>query len=438
MSLVDHHRVAALGELGDLVEHVRELLQGGDDDLGLLPHQRVGELLGVLVDLHHHTLGVFELVDRVLQLTVQHQSVGDHDDLVEHLGVRVVVQIGKSVADPGDRVRLPRPRRVLHHVVRPGALCPGCGLEAAHRVPLVVAGEDRHRLLLLGGLGALGGHLHVHEPGEQVEPGVALPHLLPQVRGAVPSRRRRVPCTTGLAGATGALVERQEPCRLTLQPGRHRHPVGVDREVHHRPLGKRHVPRVAILAVLGDRVLHVLMCQLVLQLRGGGRDAIHQQRHVERVLAPRLVPQLASHRYPIRRVLQLQVRCQPVRRLEVGELDGDAVIHHPVTQHVHRAPSVELRRKPLREPLLRSVGIVAIPARQQLLPRLRLGRADEGVQLGGVQTEHPVEVIQLRTQVAANTKQRRLDRVLKPLLRLAHAATPGTSSSPVTAAVMSA
>ena len=31
-----------------------------------------------------------------------------------------------------------------------------------------------------------------------------------------------------------------------------------------------------------------------------------------------------------------------------------------------------------------------------------------------------------------------LDRILEPLLRLAHAATPGTSSSPVTAAVMSA
>ena len=39
----------------------------------------------VLVDLHDDAVRVLELVDRVLQLAVEHHPVGDHDDLVEHL-----------------------------------------------------------------------------------------------------------------------------------------------------------------------------------------------------------------------------------------------------------------------------------------------------------------------------------------------------------------
>ena len=38
---------------------------------------------GALVDFLHHALLVLELVDRVLQLLVQHHAIGDDDDAVE-------------------------------------------------------------------------------------------------------------------------------------------------------------------------------------------------------------------------------------------------------------------------------------------------------------------------------------------------------------------
>ena len=60
---------------------------------------------------------VLELVDRVLQLPVEHHPVGDHHDLVEHLRVGRVVQRREPVREPGDRVRLARPGRVLDQVV---------------------------------------------------------------------------------------------------------------------------------------------------------------------------------------------------------------------------------------------------------------------------------------------------------------------------------
>ena len=56
------------------------------------PGQGLGQLLGVLVDLLDDTVGVLELVDRLLQLPVEHQPVGDDHDLVEHLLVRRGVQ----------------------------------------------------------------------------------------------------------------------------------------------------------------------------------------------------------------------------------------------------------------------------------------------------------------------------------------------------------
>ncbi len=118
--LVHDHRVPAVRERLDLVQHERELLQRGDDDPGLLPGQRVGELAGVLLDPLHDAVGVLELVDRVLQLPVQHHPVGDHDDLVEHL--RVARRAGWTAGAPARRSCSTSPTRPS---AAPGTTAPG-------------------------------------------------------------------------------------------------------------------------------------------------------------------------------------------------------------------------------------------------------------------------------------------------------------------------
>lgn len=60
---------------------------------------------------------------------------------------------------PGDRVRLARPGRVLHQVVAAGAVLAGFGGEREHGVPLVEPREDHRRL---SGR-ALRRRLHVYE-----------------------------------------------------------------------------------------------------------------------------------------------------------------------------------------------------------------------------------------------------------------------------------
>ena len=72
----------SFGHLLELARDEREFLQRGDDDRhGAL--QRLGELARALVDLLDDAVLVLELVDRVLQLLVEHHAVGDHDDAVE-------------------------------------------------------------------------------------------------------------------------------------------------------------------------------------------------------------------------------------------------------------------------------------------------------------------------------------------------------------------
>ena len=73
------------------------------------PAEGIGQLGGVLVDLHHYATGVLELVDRFLKLVVEDDAVGDHDHLVEDLGVGGVMEVGQPVGGPGDGVGLARP-----------------------------------------------------------------------------------------------------------------------------------------------------------------------------------------------------------------------------------------------------------------------------------------------------------------------------------------
>ncbi len=271
VGLVDDHGVAPGGQRLDVVEHPRELLQRGDDHPGLLAGQRRRQLGRRLVDALHHAVGVLELVDRVLQLAVEHHPVGDDHHLVEHLDV-AGVQGRQAMRQPGDGVRLPRPGRVLDEVGVAGSLGSGRRLHAQHGVPLVVAGEDHARRLL----GALGRLVHVHEAPQYVQPGVALPHLLPQVGGGMSGRVGRV------AGPPlVAPVERQEECAGAGQPGGHGHPLRVDGEVDHSG-GQGPVPRVAVAAVLGDGVVDAPAGEWVLQLGRGHLHAVDEQGQVDR------------------------------------------------------------------------------------------------------------------------------------------------------------
>src|SRR5205823_3775529 len=81
MRLVYYDRESLSRYLGQLT-HKAKLLEGGDDNL-VPALQCFHELPRVAVDLRYRALNLLELLDRILQLPVQHLSIGDDDDAVE-------------------------------------------------------------------------------------------------------------------------------------------------------------------------------------------------------------------------------------------------------------------------------------------------------------------------------------------------------------------
>ena len=178
VGLVDDYRevsarhllgLAVLGVLGGSLHHDGELLQCRDDDAGRIALQRLLELRRVLVDPHDRAQGVVEPGDGGLKLLIEHLAVGDDDDLVEDRLIVVVVEPGELVGRPCDGVALARSGRVLNEPIDPGAVTFRRVKYRADGVPLVEAGKQDRAVAV------------VDEVAQDVEPRVALPHLLPQV-----------------------------------------------------------------------------------------------------------------------------------------------------------------------------------------------------------------------------------------------------------------
>ena len=193
------------------------------------------------------------------------------------------------------------------------------------------------------------------EAAQYVHPGVAAPYLLPQIRGAVAVRVRRIACAEFVAP-----VERQEPRLGAGQAGGHRHRRRIDREVHHAGPAQGPVAWGAVVAVLGDGVLDGLARVGALEFGGGHRYAVDEQCEVDGLVAGGIEGQLSGDRQHVGFVAFRQFWCEAVGWFEVREPDCDVAVHYSIAQHVHGASPVEFGCQPLHEPRLRLVGIASV------------------------------------------------------------------------------
>ena len=336
------------GHVQQPAQDERKLLQRSDHDLGAVD-QRRGKLLAVLVDGLDHALGMFNLVDRILKLLIEHPPVGDDDDAVEDLSVLAIVQAGQAMRQPRDTVGLPAPRRMLDQIVVARPFAPRRGDGLPHRVELVVARKN-HRLLGDAPLTALAivdlllSLLQEHEVPKDVEEAVALEHVFPEVARPVAGRMLRIAGAALNLAWMAAAVEGQKVGVRAAQPRRHLHLVRIGGEVDQgaRLEAEERRARVAVLLVLAHCVSPVLTCAGILQLAACDRQPVHREQDVQRVVLARMTEYLPRDRELVLGVKRQDLLVEAVRRLEIRETEGLAIELEAVAQDVQRTLEVEL------------------------------------------------------------------------------------------------
>ena len=276
--------------------------------------------------------------------------------------------------EPGDGVALAAACGVLDEVAPARAVRGGVGEQPAHHVELVVARPDLGSRLPAGSL--VPGLHHLSVVLQDVRQALAGQHLAPQVVGLDPTRVGRI-----ARAVVPASVEGQEPRRLAPEMGAETHLGLVDGEVGDAAAKlEQLLARIAVLPVLLDRVVHRLLGEVVLQLEGDDRQAVDEERDVERPL--RLVAAVAKlpddgEAVPPEAVPSLLVAG---RRGAVEEIEVVRAVPDAVAQHLDRAPLGDLALQPRQELAPRRAVVV----QRQRLGGFRLGVVQEGGKLGEV------------------------------------------------------
>ena len=169
-------------EFADFFERERKCLDRANDDL-LARCERLRKLpafaRALRFDRCDHAGGALEVEQRVLELLIDHVTVGDDDDCVEQLFVFGVVKVREEMRRPRDRVGLAGTRRVLDEELAARALFENLRLQLACSVELVIARENDAFYLFL--LIARGDKITAND----LQPAIALPHLFPKIACAV-------------------------------------------------------------------------------------------------------------------------------------------------------------------------------------------------------------------------------------------------------------
>src|SRR5665213_3306219 len=124
-------------------------------------------------------------------------------------------------------------------------------------------GKDRCSIARTLGLRTFRWFLNVHEARENIEPRVALPDILPEIRRAMSRRRGRIAGPTSLPCSTCSLIEWKKTSFGSLELGCHGHKIGIDHKVHDGAACQRQVIRITINSILLYRVFERLIGQLI-------------------------------------------------------------------------------------------------------------------------------------------------------------------------------
>ena len=169
--------------------------------------------------------------------------------------------------------------------------------------------------------------------------------ILPQVIRHDAIGIGRITCTIVVS-----LIKRQEPGILTFQFRAELHSGIIQGEVYHTPFKlEQQFLGIAVCLILIDRIIHVLLCQLVFQLTGNNRQTIDEDYKVQRKLCIILgVHQLSGNTEDIlsKELFGLFILFggSHIEHHEVGRINFDAI-----TQNIYYAPLRNLALQPVQK-----------------------------------------------------------------------------------------
>lgn len=120
---------------------------------------------------------MLHLIDRILQLPIQHQPVCDYHHAVKDQLIIRIVQICQPVRQPGNAVCLATAGTVLDQIVIPRQIAFHLRQQLAHHIQLMVAREDNP-------LAFLALILHEDKAADDLQKTVRLQHLVPKISGS--------------------------------------------------------------------------------------------------------------------------------------------------------------------------------------------------------------------------------------------------------------
>ena len=264
---------------------------------------------------------------------------------------------------------------MLDQIVFAGAFLRPHTHNFAHRIELVIAGED-HGFFFNTPLPALAivslffAFLDEHEMAEDIEKAVALQHLFPEVSAAVSGRMLRIARSALHLAGMAAAIERQKVRALPLQARGHVDFFRIGGEVHQSAFleAEETRPRVAVRLVLRHSVPPRLSRSGILHFAGSHGQAIHGKKQINCVMLPGMAWYLPRDGELILGVTRQHFIVQAMSGLEVSHAEGLAVELEAVPQDVKHALEFQFFDQRVEQQRFQAVAV----ERKHLRPELRL------------------------------------------------------------------
>ena len=177
-----------------------------------------------------------KLIDRVLQLAIQHTTVGNDNNRLKDFSVVVIMQPGKPVRQPGNRIGFTGTGTVLNQIIFTGAIGFDIFQQLCHHIQLMIPWKDHpfrldftFFILFLFQMKVL---------MQDFQQAVFAQNIFPKIGSIIPIRIDRVPLTAHISRSIAALIEREKIGFGSFQPGCHIYVGQIDSKVHQNPVLK--------------------------------------------------------------------------------------------------------------------------------------------------------------------------------------------------------